>query len=112
VLTKAEPERLRDGIAETVLPGSATLKELIERSKTDPKQKDFWIVKPVRDAGCVGIKLGEDITQDEWFNLLEEQSERRPRLTECAFVVQRLVKHVWFDIVRHDVESSEPESSI
>jgi hypothetical protein len=109
VVTKEEGVKLKNGLAETLLPGTVALQNLLERSKADPKHKDAWIAKPVRDAACAGIKLGEDMTQDEWIALLEEQSERRLRPTEGAFVIQRLANHVWYDIVRHAVETSEPK---
>jgi hypothetical protein len=108
VLTEEEAVRLRNGIAETLLPGTSALRALFERSKLDPAEKDQWIVKPARDASCRGIQLGEDLPQEEWLSILEEQSARRLRPNEGALVIQRLAKHVWFDITRHIVDETEP----
>jgi hypothetical protein len=110
VLTKEEALRLENAIAETLPSGTDAIKDLLTRSRTDPTRKNDWIAKPVRDASCNGIKLGSDMTQEEWLTLLEAQSRRRLRPTEDAFVIQRMVKHVWFPIVRHNMESSEPEN--
>jgi hypothetical protein len=101
VFATDEAARLRDGIAETLLPGSPQLQNLLERSKHDSKEREKWIVKPARDAIGHGIVLGGDMTQDAWRSLLEEQSSRYLRPGEGAMVIQRLAEHVWFPIVRH-----------
>lgn len=109
VLTKVEAERLQHGIADTLLPGTPALAMLLEQSKEDESLKDEYIIKPVRDASYRGIKLGKNISQEEWLEILEEQSKRVLRPTEGANVVQKLAKHVWYDIIRHEVETEGPE---
>lgn len=104
VLSLSESIVLRDGIAETLIPGSNALKQLLEQSEQDPLAKNQWIVKPVRDASCNGIRLGIDIEQDEWLSLLERLASRALYpASDDAYVVQRLVQHAKYDIVRHDV---------
>lgn len=110
VFSPDEGRILRDGIAETLIPGSNALKQLLEESKQDPLAKNEWIVKPVRDASCNGIRLGVDIEQDEWLSLLERLSSRALYpASDNAYVVQRLVKHGKYDIVRHDVSVANIE---
>ncbi|GAM33643.1 hypothetical protein TCE0_011r00701 [Talaromyces pinophilus] len=110
VFSPDEGRILRDGIAETLIPGSNALKQLLEETKQDPLAKNEWIVKPVRDASCNGIRLGVDIEQDEWLSLLERLSSRALYpASDDAYVVQRLVKHGKYDIVRHDVSVAKTE---
>lgn len=110
VLSTQEGKILRDGIAETLIPGSNVLKQLLGDSKEDPLAKNEWIVKPVRDASCNGIRLGVDIGQDEWLSLLERLSSRALYpASDDAYVVQRLVVHKKYDIVRHDVSVAKTE---
>jgi hypothetical protein len=110
VLSAEEGHILRHGIAETLIPGSNALKQLLEDTKQDPLAKNEWIVKPVRDASCNGIRLGVDIEQDEWISLLERMSGRALYpASDDAYVVQRLVHHTKYDIVRHDVTVAKIE---
>lgn len=110
VLSAEEGHILRHGIAETLIPGSNALKHLLEDTKQDPLAKNEWIVKPVRDASCNGIRLGVDIKQDEWISLLERMSGRALYpASDDAYVVQRLVQHTKYDIVRHDVTIAKTE---
>ncbi|KAE8552228.1 hypothetical protein EYB25_006122 [Talaromyces marneffei] len=110
VLSEDEGRILRDGVSETLIPGSSALKQLLEATKEDPIAKNEWIVKPVRDAACNGIHLGADIEQDEWLLLLERLSTRALHpASDDAYVVQRLVQHAKYDIVRHDVIAAKTE---
>ena len=101
VLTEQEGTRLRNSIAETMLPGTDALQELLDLSIADFEEKNKWIVKPVRDAMGNGIKLGSDMTQEEWLETLGLQCSGFLKPSEGAAVIQRLAKHVWFDIERH-----------
>jgi hypothetical protein len=109
VLDTAEAQLLRNGIAETVIPGSDAMKGLLEESSQDPLQRHRYIIKPVRGASCNGIRLGNQIDQEEWVSLLERFTSHALRPGEEACVVQKLVDHLWCDIVRHEVHSS-PEA--
>lgn len=109
ILTPTERRQLENGIADTLLPGSGRLKELLALSKSDSTQKDGYIIKPVRDASGNGIKLAKHLSQQEWLELLEQQASKPLRPREGACVVQRLADHVWVDIVRHYEDSVQPE---
>lgn len=101
VLTSEECFDLSNGIAQTLLAGTSAMKVLLDRSRQNDKEKDVWIIKPVRDAMCHGIKLGKNISQQEWLDLLERHADHALLPSEGACVVQRLVDHIWYDIVRH-----------
>lgn len=109
VLDTAEAQVLRNGIAETIIPGSDAMKSLLEELSQDPLQRHKYIIKPVRGAACNGIRLGNQLDQEEWVSLLERSTSHALRPSEDAYVVQKLVDHLWCDIVRHEVQSS-PEA--
>lgn len=103
-LTPQEAAQLEAGIATTLLPGTEAMKSLLEQSSNNPQLKDNYIIKPIRDGSCQGIQLGSQISQAQWLDALERLS-RSPLLPhEDACIIQELVKHVWYDVVRHDVE--------
>lgn len=111
VLSATEGMALRNGIAETMIPGSSELKRLLEDARQDPLAKNRYIIKPVRDASCNGIRFGEQMEQDDWLLFLERAATRSlyPASDEDACVVQRVVDHARYDIVRHDVAVSNTE---
>ena len=102
--TTAEAAQLESAIATTLLPGSKQLRSLLEESRGDSR-KDDYIIKPIRDGSCQGIRLGKNMSQAEWVAELERLAQRALRPHEAACVVQKLVEHVEYDIVRHDVPS-------
>jgi hypothetical protein len=111
VLSAVEGTALRDGIAETIIPGSSELKQLLEDARQDPLAKNRYIIKPVRDASCNGIRFGEQMNQSDWLSFLERMASRAlyPASDNDACVVQRLVDHVRYDIVRHDLDVTKAE---
>lgn len=109
VLTEEERHLLEKGIVETLLPGSPAMKTLLQRAKRDESTRHFYIAKPVRDASCHDIRLGKNMTQDEWLELLERLSDRALLPSEDAYVVQPLVNHIWYDIATHDDNGLTPE---
>lgn len=109
VLTSAETSLLQHSIAATFLPGSQEMKQLLNASRSDPSERKEYIIKPVRDASCNGIKIAEHLTQVEWLEFLERQASKALLPGEEACVVQRLVDHVIYDIVRHHEDTVEPE---
>ncbi|OKL58148.1 hypothetical protein UA08_06450 [Talaromyces atroroseus] len=111
VLSAVEGMALRNGIAETVIPGSSEARRLLEDAKQDPLAKNQYIIKPVRDASCNGIRFGEQMDQDDWLSFLERMASRAlyPASDDDACVIQRLVDHARYDIVRHDVDVAKTE---
>lgn len=109
VLTREEADLLEEGIIQTILPGTFSMGDLLDRSKHDTDLKNKYIIKPVRDAACNDILLGRNIPQYDWLALLERLSTKPLRPSEDAFIVQRLVDHVWYDIATHDEGGLTPE---
>ncbi|KAF4975789.1 hypothetical protein FZEAL_7470 [Fusarium zealandicum] len=113
VLTAEEADVVAAGIAKTLIPGSKELQALLRESAADPTIKDNYIYKNCRDGLGQGIDLGRNLTQQEWLARLERLADPdviRPH--QDAAVIQRLVDHHWYDVVRHEVPSHtgpEPE---
>ncbi|KAF4459727.1 hypothetical protein FALBO_13512 [Fusarium albosuccineum] len=104
VLTADEADIVAAGIVETLIPGSAELEALLQKSAADSTVKDGFVYKPCRDGSGEGVELGRNLTQDDWLARVERlagsdalQPHQHPA------VIQRLVEHKWYDFVRHEV---------
>ncbi len=109
ILSAAECEELRRGIAPTILPGSSEMRSLLEQSKSDDLLRNKYIIKPVRDAMGNGIIMASHLSRSKWLSELERQSSHALLPSEGAVVIQELVQHIWYDIARHDRGTREPE---
>ncbi|CZR44350.1 uncharacterized protein FPRO_14108 [Fusarium proliferatum ET1] len=108
VLTAEEADIVADGIVQTINPGSKGLQKLLLESKSDPNVRDNYIYKPCRDGMGHGIDLGRNLTQEAWLERLEKLANPdilRPH--DNAAVIQRLVDHNWYDVVRHEVSTDD-----
>ncbi|KAI1455547.1 hypothetical protein F4805DRAFT_435909 [Annulohypoxylon moriforme] len=98
VLTPAQAKILDEGIADTILPGSQELDELIQLSSLSPKLKDDYIIKPVRDGKGAGIVFGEDFTSDEWISALEHLRSAE-LISGTNSIVQRRINPRLYDVI-------------
>ena len=108
-LTSDEAARLKEGIADTLISGTDRISRLYEQSQNDLTIKDGYIIKPARDAACNGIFLGRKVSQEQWLDNLARASHHALLPHEDAYIVQKLVDHIWYDIVRHGVDTTEVE---
>ncbi|KAM5358009.1 hypothetical protein ACJZ2D_015685 [Fusarium nematophilum] len=104
VLTAGEADTLAAGIARTLIPGSEELQTLLRESAADPAIKDHYVYKPCRDGSGSGVELGRNLSQEEWLGRLGRLAGS-DALRPCQHpaVIQRLVEHHWYDMVRHEV---------
>ncbi|KAF4331646.1 hypothetical protein FBEOM_14596 [Fusarium beomiforme] len=108
VLTAEEANIVADGITQTINPGSKGILDLLQQSRADAEVKNKYIYKPCRDGMGHGIELGKNMTQEAWLERLEKLANPdvlRPH--DDAAVIQRLVDHNWYDVVRHGVASDD-----
>jgi hypothetical protein len=108
VLTAEEADIVAAGIAHTINPGSDAMRNLIHQSKENPEVRAGYIYKPCRDGMGHGIELGRNMTQEVWLERLEKLANPdvlRPH--DDAAVIQKLVDHNWYDMVRHEVASDD-----
>ncbi|RBR05716.1 uncharacterized protein FIESC28_11305 [Fusarium coffeatum] len=108
VLTAEEAEIVAAGITQTINPGSEGVRDLLRDSKENPDLRKGYIYKPCRDGMGHGIELGRNMTQKAWLERLEKLDNPdvlRPH--DDAAVIQKLVDHNWYDMVRHEVPSDD-----
>ncbi|PTD07366.1 hypothetical protein FCULG_00006087 [Fusarium culmorum] len=108
VLTAEEAGIVAAGIAHTINPGSEGLQTLIKESEANPDVRTGYIYKPCRDGMGHGIELGRNMTQEAWLERLKKLATPdvlRPH--DHAAVIQKLVDHKWYDMVRHEVASDD-----
>lgn len=108
VLTAEEAEIVAAGITQTINPGSEGVRDLLRESKENPDLRNGYIYKPCRDGMGHGIELGRNMTQEAWLERLEKLANPdvlRPH--DDAAVIQKLVDHNWYDMVRHEVLSDD-----
>lgn len=103
VLTPEQGDVLRNGIAETILPGSLELKNLIFACRQFPQLKNEYILKPIRSGKGDGILFGTNFDDSTWITKLE--TLKFPSITSgtTPYVVQRRVKQLSYDLLLHGV---------
>jgi hypothetical protein len=99
VLSEAQADILRHGIAETFLPGSPEVKELLQRSVEDPGLRNDYLVKPIRGGKGAGIIFGDEVSAAEWISHLEQLRSAEFVPGRTTWVVQRQVKQRLYDVV-------------
>ncbi|KAE8352569.1 Clavaminate synthase-like protein [Aspergillus coremiiformis] len=99
VLTPDQAQVLDKGIAETILPGSVELHQLIGNCKELPELKDEFILKPIRSGKGDGIVFGEDMSSVEWVSRLQRLRDSQLSTAGGTFIVQRKVKQLLYDVV-------------
>lgn len=99
VLSQAQANVLRKGIAETLLPGSTGIQELLQRSEESPELRKDYILKPIRGGKGAGILFGDELSDADWVSHL--QRLKCPELVSgrTNFVVQRHVKQRSYDVI-------------
>lgn len=99
VITPAQATMLDQGIANTILPGSMELDQLISSCEKEHGLKNEYLLKPIRSGKGDGIVFGEDIDSAEWLSRLEglRSSQLQPGGGTC--VVQRKVNQIRYNVV-------------
>ncbi|KMU86017.1 hypothetical protein CIHG_03548 [Coccidioides immitis H538.4] len=99
VLSEDQARVLRDGIAETFIPGSPELEEFVLRCKSQPEAKDGYLLKPIRSGKGAGIIFGDEASEGEWKAKLD--GLRRAALTpgETSYIVQRQARQPTYPVL-------------
>lgn len=105
VLTVEQAQALDRGIADTALPGSQRMQDLLHQSHADPAVKDEYLLKPVRGGKGAGIVFGEDLDADQWLAALRDLQSPRLNPAGASFVAQRkVVQHNYELVLKHSGE--------
>ncbi|KAF4988259.1 hypothetical protein FGRMN_9883 [Fusarium graminum] len=108
VLTPEEADVVASGIIQTINPGSGGIRDLLRESIKDDNVRKDYIYKPCRDGMGHGIELGRNLSQEAWLERLKKLANPdalQPH--DDAAVIQRLVDHKWYDVVRHEVPTDD-----
>ncbi|KAK3898125.1 Clavaminate synthase [Staphylotrichum tortipilum] len=99
VLSAAQADILRHGIAETLLPGSPEVLELLQRSREVPALRAEYLLKPIRGGKGAGIIFGDEASAEDWIARLEQLEHAELVPGHPTWVVQRQVKQRLYDVV-------------
>lgn len=99
VLTQAQANALDRGIADTILPGSPELFQLLDRCRASPDLRNKYILKPVRSGKGDGIVFGDDLSPTEWLSQLELLKDPQLNQGGSTLVVQRRIMPILYDIM-------------
>ncbi|THC88391.1 hypothetical protein EYZ11_012159 [Aspergillus tanneri] len=97
VLSPAQAQNLRERIIPTIIPGSSDFKTLLEDSQKDPRTKNGYILKPIRDGCGNGILLGKNISVHEWETILASLGSHAAKTSVPLYMIQHLVPLRTFD---------------
>lgn len=100
ILTPAQGRILDQGIADTILPGSVELNDLILRfAQGGAELRNEYLLKPIRGGKGAGIIFGDEMDPLEWAHVLE--GLRSPYLEPGAtlYVLQRRIHPRLYEVV-------------
>ncbi|KAB8213677.1 hypothetical protein BDV33DRAFT_184269 [Aspergillus novoparasiticus] len=99
VLTHDQGEALERGIADSFIPGSSELNELIQTSVDSPELRKEYLLKPIRGGKGAGIIFGDEVGPDEWLSTLERL--RNPHFVSgnTMYVVQRRIWPRLYEVI-------------
>lgn len=98
VISECQADILRKGIADTLIPGSADIQELLQRSKENPELRGDYLLKPIRGGKGAGIIFGDELSSTEWVSHLERLKGPELASDRTNYVVQRQVKQREYDL--------------
>ncbi|PQE31823.1 taurine catabolism dioxygenase protein [Rutstroemia sp. NJR-2017a WRK4] len=97
VITRTQAKILDQGIADTILPGSAELRQLLASSQLFPKLRYQFLLKPIRSGKGDGIVFGDEWTSEEWISALQHQLNLKSVSGAC--VIQRRIVPGLYNLV-------------
>ncbi|KAL7956545.1 hypothetical protein V8C34DRAFT_288208 [Trichoderma compactum] len=98
IITERQAVILDRSIADTYLPGSNGLRDLLIHSESHPQVRQDYILKPIRSGKGDGIKFGDSITDEEWVAALELQLSPNLELERCCVIQRRIIPRL-YDVV-------------
>ncbi|KAI9042917.1 uncharacterized protein KD926_004707 [Aspergillus affinis] len=100
ILTPVQARALENGIADTIIPGSTELKDLIRHSILDDRElKNEYLLKPIRGGKGAGIIFGDEMSPPKWIGTLARLCSPYPVSGATTYVVQRRVHARLYEVV-------------
>ncbi|KAM3073022.1 hypothetical protein ACMFMG_008740 [Clarireedia jacksonii] len=97
VITRTQAKILDQGIADTILPGSKELRQLITSSQQFSELQYQFLLKPIRSGKGDGIVFGDEWTSEQWISALKRQLNSHTVSGAC--VIQRRIVPRLYDLV-------------
>ncbi|KAK2766866.1 hypothetical protein FQN54_006180 [Arachnomyces sp. PD_36] len=112
ILTPKQVDILQNGIATTIIPGSAEMARFITRCQESPSLKDEYILKPIRSGKGAGILFGDELKISEW--ALKLELLRCPLIAPglTTYVVQRKISPLTYDLTLRAAEGRVRRSMV
>ncbi|KFG79746.1 hypothetical protein MANI_008773 [Metarhizium anisopliae] len=104
VLSPAQARVLDAGIADTMIPGSREMNELLRLAQKDPDSRNQYLLKPVRGGKGAGIVFGDEMNPHEWVAALE-RLQGTVLVPGVSCVVQRRINPRLYDVVVKESDS-------
>ncbi|CAG8195405.1 unnamed protein product [Penicillium salamii] len=98
VISVDQANRLANGIAPTVLPGSSTLFALDQQSHFSETLKNDYLFKPTRGGKGAGILFGDEINNSDWLAILQTMKSPHIHEKQTSYVLQRKVCQPFYNI--------------
>ncbi|KAI9646634.1 hypothetical protein NHQ30_004630 [Ciborinia camelliae] len=98
VITSTQAQILDQGIADTIIPGSAEMEQFFCLSQKFPKLREQFILKPIRSGKGAGIEFGDEFTYEQWISALQLQRSTKI-ISGVTCVVQRRITPRLYDLV-------------
>jgi hypothetical protein len=108
VLTPFQGEALIKGIADTILPGSHELNQLIQQCAGDDERRNEYLLKPIRGGKGAGIIFGDEISACEWRTILERLRDPSIGSGDTSYVVQRRVIPILYEVILNSSQGRYP----
>ncbi|KAK6810725.1 hypothetical protein RU639_013572 [Aspergillus parasiticus] len=99
VLTPAQGKALERGIADSFIPGSSELNELIQALVNSPELRKEYLLKPIRGGKGAGIVFGDEVGPEEWQSTLERLRNPHFVLGNTMYVVQRRIWPRLYEVI-------------
>ncbi|PON25375.1 hypothetical protein TGAM01_v205669 [Trichoderma gamsii] len=91
VLSQQQAVILDRGIADTYLPGSPEIQEILDHSEKHPEVRQHFLLKAIRGGKGDGIVFGDEMTNEEWVAALQRQVSPGLELEKSSVVQRRII---------------------
>lgn len=99
VLTPAQATSLDRGLVPTLIPGSRSLNQFIEKCNQDDSLKDQYLLKPIRSGKGAGILFGDEVASADWTSLLNRMQEPELDRNGPTYVVQNRIEQKTYEVL-------------
>lgn len=100
VLSQHQAMILDRGIADTYLPGSSEMQDILDYSKKRVVVREHFLLKAIRGGKGDGIVFGDQMTNEEWVAALQRQFTPGLDLEESCVVQRRIISKRYIMVLK------------